>query len=243
MILSQNNIEDIADIITGDFNQFCGVKEDLKRVLPRKAPIDRFAKDYLNLEISYAKLSSDGSLCGITAYEDTEFIFRTEGVQHVLQLRRNQVVLDESYIRPGREEIQDGSRRFTLAHECAHQILYQMETNAGGMACRKRYSRCRCTDLRDLGAVRNWTEWQANALGAALLMPRHEMDLAMDFFARGRKLSVFGGKITNADRYCISMMKRMFGVSRTALVIRLRHLDLLEDRPWYEYREPAEALL
>ena len=76
-----------------------------------------------------------------------------------------------------------------------------------------------------------------------MAMPSRIFHVAMDFFARGRKLSVFGGKITNADRYCISMMKRMFGVSRTALVIRLRHLDLLEDRPWCEYREPAEVLL
>ena len=239
--MSRNNIEDIADIITSDFNQFCEIKDDARRVLPRKAAIDTFAKDYLNLEISYAKLSSDGSLCGITAYEDTEFVFETEGVQHVLPLKRNQVVLDDSYIRPGREELQDGSRRFTLAHECAHQILYQMETNAGGMACRKRYSRCRCTDLRDLGKVTNWTEWQANALGAALLMPRHEMDLAMRFLAPGRKLSVFGGEISGADRHCISMMKRMFGVSRTALMIRMRHLDMLADRPWYEYGGSEEV--
>ena len=241
MILSRNNIEDIADIITSDFDLFCGVKDDPHRVLPRKAPIERFAEDYLNLEVSYARLSSDGSICGMTAYEDTEYVCRIDGVQHVLPLKRNQVVLDDSYIRPGREEIQNGSRRFTLAHECAHQILYQMESNAGGTACRRRYVKCRCTDLRDLGGAKNWTEWQANALGAALLMPRHEMDLAMSLLAPGRRLSAFDGRIPFADENCIRLMKRIFGVSRTALIIRLRNLDMLTDRPWSEYADPAEV--
>ena len=38
------------------------------------------------------------------------------------------------------------------------------------------------------------------------------------------------------------MMCDRFGVSKTALVIRLRQLGFLEDRPYSEYHDPLEIL-
>ena len=34
---------------------------------------------------------------------------------------------------------------------------------------------------------------------------------------------------------------RFLGVSKTALVIRLRELDFIEDKPYTEYRDPLEV--
>ena len=73
MILSHKQIEEIAVAVTKDFNEFFFGKEADEVRIARATPIDQFAKDYLGLSVSFAHLSSDGSLCGLTAYADTEY--------------------------------------------------------------------------------------------------------------------------------------------------------------------------
>ena len=69
MILSHTQIEGIAVAVTEDFNQFFfGAEADEARDYVQATPIDQFARDYLGLEVSFAKLSQDGSICGVTAY-------------------------------------------------------------------------------------------------------------------------------------------------------------------------------
>ena len=69
MILSHMQIEEIASAVTKDFNEFFfGKDADNERSTAQATPIDQFAKDYLGLSVSFAHLSSDGSLCGLTAY-------------------------------------------------------------------------------------------------------------------------------------------------------------------------------
>ena len=129
MILSQKQIEEIAAAVTEDFNKFFFGTESEEVRMARATPIDQFARDYLGLQVSFARLSSDGSICGLTAYTDTEYIVEEKGIRRTLPLRCNQVLLDESFIRQGQIKKLCGKRRFTLAHECAHQILYQMESD------------------------------------------------------------------------------------------------------------------
>ena len=75
MILSQKNIEEIAAAVTKDFNEFYfGCSSEDTRRMARGTPIDQFAKEYLGMIVSFARLSSDGSICGLTAYADTEYI-------------------------------------------------------------------------------------------------------------------------------------------------------------------------
>lgn len=126
MILSHKEIEEIAAAVTEDFNEFFFGSQVEEVQAPRATPIDQLAKDYLGLTVSFAKLSKDGSICGLTAYADTEYAVEEGGAIRKLALRQNQVLLDESFIQPGQVRSLCGKRRFTLAHECAHQILYQM---------------------------------------------------------------------------------------------------------------------
>ena len=121
MILSQKQIEEIAAAVTEDFNKlFFGIESEEVR-MARATQIDQFARDYLGLQVSFARLSSDGSICGLTAYTDTEYIVEEKGVRRTLPLRCNQVLLDESFIRQGQIKKLCGKRRFTLAHECAQK--------------------------------------------------------------------------------------------------------------------------
>lgn len=101
MILSHKQIEEIAVAVTKDFNEFFFGKEDEEVRIARATPIDQLAKDYLGLTVSFARLSSDGSICGLTAYADTENIVEEMGVRRTIPLKSNQVLLDMEFIKPG----------------------------------------------------------------------------------------------------------------------------------------------
>ena len=99
MILSQKKIEEIAVAVTKDFNEFFFGSEtkDIRR-MARGTPIDQFAKEYLGLEVSFAHLSPDGSICGLTAYADTEYITEEMGVKRTIPLRKNQIPVSYTHL-------------------------------------------------------------------------------------------------------------------------------------------------
>lgn len=86
MILSQKQIEEIAAAVTRDFNEFFFGCETDKARIARATPIDQFATDYLSLDVSFARLSSDGSIYGLTAYENTEYIIEESNAREALLL-------------------------------------------------------------------------------------------------------------------------------------------------------------
>ena len=91
-------------------------------------------------------------------------------------------------------------------------------------SCEKKYAARTAYSLRDLKSREDWNEWQANVLGAAILMPQKEIDLAMWYFAAGRTLINYEGRFSYKDRFSLSLLCQQLGVSKAAAVIRLRHL-------------------
>ena len=241
MILSHKEIEEIAVAVTKDFNEFFFGPDTEEARLPRGTPIDQFARDYLGLDVSFAPLSPDGSICGLTSYADTEYIVEMDGIQRKIPLHRNQVLMDASFIQPFQIRKLCGKRRFTLAHECAHQILFQMETEEVRKVCQRKYSARTAYSLRELKTHEDWNEWQANVLGAAILMPQREIDLAVAYYARGRRLVSYDGTFAYQDRVALDLICKQFGVSKTAAVIRLKQLGHLECCPYSEYSDPLEV--
>ena len=237
MYLSHTQIEEIAKVLIDDFDKFFYDDNDEPRKMPKPTPIDQFAEEYLGLEVSFRRLSSDGSLCGITAYSDTEYISEESGETITIPLKQNQVLLDSSFSDPSQVRKLCGKRRFTLAHECAHQVLFQMESDEGKLACRKQYSERRAYSLRDLKTREDWNEWQANALGAAILLPQSELDFAVWRFAQDRILTNYEGYYTREDKLSLNLMCDYFKVSKSAMVIRMRKLGYLVDRPYSEFPE------
>lgn len=240
MILSQKQIEEIAAAVTKDFNEFFFGAEDGIR-MARATPIDQFAEDYLGLKVSFTRLSSDGSILGLTAYDDTEYFVEEKEARSMISLKRNQILLDESFIQPGQVRQLCGKRRFTLAHECAHQILFHLETDTVKQSFRKKYAARTAYSLRELKTHEDWNEWQANALGAAILMPQREIDLAMWYFSGRKPLVCYEGKFSYRDRLALDMICRQLSVSKSAAIIRLRQLGYIEDRPYSEYVDPLEV--
>ena len=162
-------------------------------------------------------------------------------MQYSIPLRRNQVLMDASFIQPFQIRKLCGKRRFTLAHECAHQILFQMETEEVRKVCQRKYSARTAYSLRELKTHEDWNEWQANVLGAAILMPQREIDLAVAYYARGRRLVSYDGTFAYQDRVALDLICKQFGVSKTAVVIRLKQLGHLECCPYSEYSDPLEV--
>lgn len=242
MILSHTQIEEIAAAVTKDFNEFFfGKHAAFETYYAQATPIDQLAGDYLGLRVSFAHLSDDGSICGLTAYTDTEYASTCRGVTRLIPLKANEVLLDSSFVEPGQVRARCGKRRFTLAHECAHQLLFQMESDEAQRSHKEAYSPRTAYSLRDLKTREDWNEWQANALGAALLMPQREIDRAMRYLTQGRKLINYGGCFNYGDRTTLSQLCQTLGVSKSAAVIRLRQMGYLEDRPYEEYTDPLEV--
>lgn len=84
--------------------------------------------------------------------------------KRTIPLKANQVLLDLSFIQPGQVHALCGKRRFTLAHECAHQILFGMESDNDKRTHESKYAPRAAYSLRDLKTREDWNEWQANVL-------------------------------------------------------------------------------
>ena len=96
MYLSYRDIEKIADTVMHDFNaEFYGNTAEAKE--PHPTPIEQLAVDYLNLTIKAERLCSDGSICGITAYSETELETSIYGYMVRIPVRQNEVFLDISF--------------------------------------------------------------------------------------------------------------------------------------------------
>lgn len=124
--------------------------------------------------------------------------------------------------------------------ECAHQILFQLDSDDRKIACHKR-PEVRGNGSRVLRTQEDWNEWQANSLGAAILMPQSEVDRAMWFINSRKPLTCYGWRFYDSDQVKIDTFCGVFGVSRSAAAIRLEQLGYLNRKKDYEYRDPLEV--
>lgn len=121
-------------------------------------------------------------------------------------------------------------RRFTLAHECAHQILFQLASDEEKSRCENEYSARGNYLPHELKTCEDWNEWQANVLGAAILLPQTEVDRAMYFLTESKPLSSSADSISCNDKATLSIFCVMFGVSMPTAVRRLRELGYMKFR-------------
>ena len=231
MILSRLDLEAIAAAVTKDFFQvYYGDELDNPNRFVLATPINALAKDYLGLRVSYAPLSPDGSICGLTSYSDTSYTIRIGQQPYAIQLKRNQVILDTCFHNCERNSGLFRRRRFTLAHECAHQILFQLASDEEKEMCTNAYSARNSYLPYELKTREDWNEWQANVLGAAILLPQTEVDRAMYFLTESKPLSSSADSINCEDKFTLSIFCGMFGVSMPTAVRRLVELGYIKLR-------------
>lgn len=238
MILSLANIEDLAEAILLDY---LGALPD---VASHVHPIDieAFAARCLGLNVAYTRLSDNGDVLGLTTYADVEIELERYMGKQIIKVAKNTVLIDDSLIKPfAQPDKNKGRRRFTISHECSHQILFRQEPNEQQQSMLRQYAG-RCYSLRELVTKDDWSEWQANALGAALIMPPCCIRLLMEKHAAGRRLINYEGHFASNDKLILTHLCGALEVSRSALVIRLRQLGYIEDKPYREFTDPLEVI-
>ena len=134
-----------------------------------------------------------------------------------------------------RKETESGKRRFTIAHEVAHFIINRHKPVP---QFQRTFDAEREYSLAEMKKHFNLAETQADKLAAALLMPYFIVEAALKDFNNGNKLKIYGDSVfAPKDRIIIKKMAAQIGVSFSALLIRIKQLDMVECRPIDEYVE------
>ena len=172
--------------------------------------IEHFITEFLMLRIEYASFAEDDAgRIGFLA-----------------------IVLDKFLL----AEKEQGRRRFTMAHEASHHILSKMYAMPSEGRFHAEYDSERSYSKEELAQMFASVEWQADTMGASLLMPRRIIENALAKYNQSNPIKVYGDNtITSKDKAVIRRMAAYIGVSYTALVIRLRDMGLFEYHNILEY--------
>ena len=180
--LSKGDMEYLAEEHSKAFSRFVG-KEDFK------FSVWKFAAHYLKQRVSFEWLSFNGCYLGASSFINGTlipiYIPETDDVIEQA-FDADTILLDKTLEKPtGFPWIQ----RFTLMHECAHQLLHKDHFRmlaASGIEETVAYSaRQNQTPPSMEQDNQQWTikmrrEWQANYLAGALLMPESRVDRALE---------------------------------------------------------------
>jgi len=234
MQLSHSDIENCA---IEALNKFMGaIPNQVKWVKP--VPIENFAKYALGLNLEFTRLSDYGEMLGITTYCDTKIVFYRYLRKETITLPKNMLLVDDSLKPPymyGQLDEARARRRFTIAHECAHQILYRMIPEEQRQKYDKRYS-ARVISVQEFKDLGYWLECQANELAAALIMPQKFMELLMG----NRRVTIYGKRMNQPDKLLVANISNRLAVSRSALTLRLRQLGYAKTLPAETYYDPTD---
>jgi Zn-dependent peptidase ImmA (M78 family) len=185
-VLSKDDIDEIGEMIVGDF-----CPEALKE--PQEIDIDLLVQDYLKMEQDFQYLSHCGVYLGMTVFNDTDKVPVFDPVQgkaDYISAKAHTVIIDNSLLEPNQEH----RYRFTMGHEAGHEFLHTpcFEVDAKQMSLFEDFGIERCpmiqcrVDTKKMNTQRTiWTdhdrmEWQANALSAAILMPKSMVKVVVE---------------------------------------------------------------
>ena len=193
---------------------------------PMAMDVDHFAEFHLKATIDFANLSQDELTLGCTCFNDGILMVWDDEREneYPIDVERGYIFIDNHVL----EYEVEGRVRFTIIHECSHWILHK----------RFYYQKPGCPIPKincSVYHIENWTkrppmtdedirEWQANRLGAALIMPAPTVKMLM-----ADKLKVQVDKLSAVcvSEQFIQEMADVYNVSKAAMTKRLWDLDLL----------------
>lgn len=147
---------------------------------------------------------------------------------------KNTIVLDQ-FLLCSEEETR---RRFVLAHEISHKIINSADPTRNSACYDRIYDSERNYSFAELQDRLSFEEAQANALAAAILMPKFMIHAALAKFHGGKPIPVYGDAVfLPKTKTVLFKISSMLGVSHTALLIQLRKYGLLEAHDMTEYIE------
>lgn len=201
--------------------------------------IDLFARRYLGIDIRYRKLSDSGKLWGLTAYGGIEVELPASGDGNTILAPEDTIYLEAMLMQPDKNKY----RRFTIAHECGHHILARIVEQRTGISFRRAFEPGRRYTSGELKTAEDWGEWQANSLGALLLMPKSKITPHMAFGRKTHILAQCGDRFNSMDYEKIKALANMFDVSLGAMKIRLKDIGFVVNRLESEYADPLNVLV
>lgn len=195
--------------------------------------IENFITDFLKLKIEYASFAEeDKSKMGFLADGETPLLIYLEGEAVPFVFPKGTIILDKFLL----AEKENGRRRFTLAHEASHYILNRVQNNEYVARFHNEFDKERAYTKEELAEMFDTAEWQADKMAASLLMPKSFIKNTISKFYKSKAIKIYGGNTFSAnDKVVIRKMANYLKVSYTALVIRLRTLELLEYHDISEY--------
>lgn len=180
--------------------------------VPFPVPVDDWIERPLGIRLGYADLSDWGT--------------RVEGVAVP---RERRILISERLAKRAELDPRAEARlRFTCAHELGHVLLHS----------RIKAPRFRDADPEDETTFDRY-EWQANRFAAAFLMPLpHLLWAVVDAITEARGTDPLARLLTGNPETeglwrsrVIPEIVRRFGVSRTAAIIRLGSVRLIDTKP------------
>ncbi len=224
--ISRAEADELCD---GLIQQYIG---DPRRI-PFSIDIEDFIRRFLRSTVIYEIIAeNDKDRIGFTGDGKCPLCVMKNGKPKEIIYPRNTIVLDKYLLTPGEEN----HRRFVLGHEAGHIIANRI--NPDNPACFHHFMDRTKTEytINDLKDRYNIGEWQANTIAAALLMPRYVMRNTLKRFNGGRRLPIYGDNIFHPrEKAILNKMATSLQVSHSALVIRLRDLDMLSKHNVSEY--------
>ena len=204
-----------------------------KNKVVQSIDIEHFITDFLKLKIEYTSFAeSDSSKIGFLADGQTPLLIYQDGRIIPFIFPKDTIVLDKFLL----AEKEQGRRRFTMAHEASHHILERMHNNSNAARFHTEFDNERVYTPDELAQMFASREWQADTMGASLLMPKFIVENALAKFTNSKPIKIYGDNtFAKRDKELIRRMAAYLGVSYTALVIRLRSLDMLEYHDISEY--------
>lgn len=200
--------------------------EEYKNKAVHNIDIEHFITKFLMLKIEYAAFAEEeAGKIGFLADGETPLLIYQNGKIVPSLFPKDTIVLDKFLL----TEKEQGRRRFTMAHEAAHHILGKMYAVPCEAFFHIEYDGEKVYTKEELSQMFASMEWQADVMGASLLMPKFIVENAVAKFAQADRIKIYGDTtFTMKDKAAIRNMANYLGVSYTALIIRLRNLNMLE---------------
>ena len=166
--MSRAELEEISEgLITAYANKFSN------RVI-QSIDIEHFITEFLMLRIEYASFAEDDAgRIGFLADGATPLLVHQDGKIIPFVFPKDTIVLDKFLL----AEKEQGRRRFTMAHEASHHILSKMYAMPSEGRFHAEYDSERSYSKEELAQMFASVEWQADTMGASLLMPRRIIEM------------------------------------------------------------------
>lgn len=155
MYLSKSDIKNIGSKAVSEYLKI--INEDIQgveRIDPYKV-----LTEYLGLDVEYRHLSRNGSILGLTSFEEIGVEVLDNDTEDMFFLDGKTVLIEKELTTDYKQR---GRCNFTIMHEGCHQILKKLYPDYYGSDVKER----RVLYYRESDKFQCREEWQANALAS-----------------------------------------------------------------------------